>query len=103
MRERDESVRLVNAAPAASVVDFLRDGFARFRFFAWLRAWKRPERQLHVRETLSLGNRGVIAVVAYREQQFLVGCTNTSIALLAKLSDGEEFAAELAEQSRKGE
>jgi flagellar biogenesis protein FliO len=96
-------VRLVNEAPATSVVDFMRDGFARFRLFAWLRAWKRPERQLRVRETLSLGNRGVIAVVAYREQQFLVGCTSTSIALLAKLSGGEGFAAELQQQRRREE
>jgi flagellar biogenesis protein FliO len=96
-------VRMLEQAPATSVVDFLRDGFARFRLFAWLRAWKRPERHLRVRETLSLGNRGLIAVVAYREQQFLVGCTSTSIALLAKLAGGEGFAAELAEQSRKEE
>jgi flagellar biogenesis protein FliO len=94
-------VRLVNAAPAASVVDVLRDGFARLRLFAWLRAWKRPERQLRVRETLSLGNRGVIAVVAYREEQFLVGCTGTSIALLAKLAGAEGFAAELERQGRR--
>lgn len=96
-------MRFVSQEPAISVVDFLRDGFARFRLFSWLRAWKRPERQLRVRETLSLGNRGVIAVVAYREEQFLVGCTNTSIALLAKLAGEEGFAAELAQQRMREE
>ncbi len=94
-------MRRVNEAPATSMVDFLRDGFARFRLFSWLRAWKRPERQLRVRETLSLGNRGVLAVVAYREQQFLLGCTTTSIALLAKLSSEETFAAELVQQRQR--
>lgn len=31
----------------------------------------------------------MLAVVAFREQEFLVGCTSTSIALLARLSADE--------------
>ncbi|MFY9805304.1 MAG: flagellar biosynthetic protein FliO [Candidatus Acidiferrales bacterium] len=82
-------MKAANNAPAPSVVDFLRDGITHFRLFSWLRGWKRPARQLRVRETLSLGNRGMLAVVAFREQEFLVGCTSTSIALLARLSADE--------------
>jgi flagellar biogenesis protein FliO len=48
--------------------------------------WRRPARKLKVCETLSLGNRGFLAVVRYQEQQFLVGGTNQSIAMLAQLT-----------------
>ena len=49
------------------------------------RVW-RKRRMLRVCETLSLGNRGYLAVVSYRRQEFLVGGTANSIALLAQLS-----------------
>jgi len=45
----------------------------------------REPRRLRLCETLSLGNRGYVAVVRYHEQQFLVGGTSSSIALLARL------------------
>ena len=85
-------MKFANDASAASVVDLLRHGLSHFRLFSWLTAWKRPPRLLRVRETLSLGSRGLIAVVAFQEQQFLVGCTTASIALLARLS-AEEVSA----------
>jgi flagellar biogenesis protein FliO len=46
----------------------------------------REPKRLRLCETLSLGNRGYVAVVRYRDQQFLVGGTNNSVALLAELS-----------------
>jgi len=46
----------------------------------------RPERHLRLCETLSLGQRGFLAVVRFEEQRFLVGGTNQSLALLAELS-----------------
>lgn len=49
--------------------------------------WRRRPRSLRVCETLSLGNRGYLAVVSYRQQEFLVGGTTNSIALLAQLAN----------------
>ncbi|HUO25930.1 MAG TPA: flagellar biosynthetic protein FliO [Candidatus Aquilonibacter sp.] len=49
----------------------------------------RAERQLRLCETLSLGQRGFLAVVRYEDQRFLLGGTNQSLALLAELSRAE--------------
>lgn len=62
--------------------------------------WRRRQRALRLCETLSLGNRGFLAVVRYHEQQFLVGGTNTSIALLAQLAPPVEPQA--LEEGTKG-
>ena len=48
----------------------------------------RRERRLRLRETLSLGERRFLAVVEFQQQEFLVGGTSSSIALLARLSPG---------------
>jgi Flagellar biosynthesis protein, FliO len=50
---------------------------------------RRAEKRLKLCETLSLGERRFVAVVRYREQQFLVGGTGQSIALLAHLPPAE--------------
>jgi flagellar biogenesis protein FliO len=73
------------------MLDLLRSGFARLASLSRRRFWPRRVRRLRLCETLSLGNRGFIAVVRYEEQQFLVGGTNTSIALLAQLSSPAGF------------
>lgn len=78
------------ALNATAISDFFRTGLSHFRFFSMLTKWKRPARQLRLGETLSLGNRGMVAVVKYQQQEFLVGCTNTSIAMLAQLTAGAE-------------
>lgn len=49
----------------------------------------RAEKRLKLCETLSLGERRFVAVVRYREQQFLVGGTGQTIALLAHLPPAE--------------
>jgi flagellar biogenesis protein FliO len=64
-----------------------RARFWPLRFISALRMWNRPARKLRLCETVSLGNRGLLAVVRYQNQQFLLGCTNTSIAMLAQLAD----------------
>ena len=74
----------VVATPGGS---FWNAEFWPWRFFYRLGPWKRPARQLKLRETVSLGNRGLLAVVQYQDQQFLLGCTATSIAMLAQISD----------------
>jgi flagellar biogenesis protein FliO len=54
----------------------------------------RGESRLHLCETISLGNRGYLAVVRYNEQQFLIGGTHNSIALLAPLGNMERQATD---------
>jgi len=62
----------------------------------------RPERQLRLCETLSLGNRGFLAVVRFEEQKFLVGGTNQSLALLAELSRPSHAAGKAPESVQSG-
>ena len=45
----------------------------------------RSERRLRLSETLSLGEKRFLAVVQFQRQEFLVGGTGNSIALLTKL------------------
>ena len=45
----------------------------------------RPARRLRLSETLSLGEKRFLAVVEFQHQEFLVGGTGNSIALLARL------------------
>jgi len=70
---------------ASSVLDLLRAGLARLGSYSGHRIWHRRRKRLRLCETLSLGNRGYLAVVRYQEQQFLVGGTNSSISLIAQL------------------
>jgi flagellar biogenesis protein FliO len=90
----------VAAAPSSN---FWSAGFWPWRFFYKLRTWNRPARKLQLCETVSLGNRGLIAVVQYQGQQFLLGCTTTSIAMLAQLSDDAPADATNRNETRKGE
>jgi flagellar biogenesis protein FliO len=83
--------------------NFCRAGFWSWRSFFRLGPWNRPARKLQLRETVSLGNRGLLAVVQYQDQQFLLGCTNTSIAMLAQLADSPQTDAPARQESRKGE
>jgi len=46
---------------------------------------RRSARRLRLAETLSLGEKRFLAVVQFQQQEFLVGGTGNSIALLAKL------------------
>jgi flagellar biogenesis protein FliO len=46
---------------------------------------RRSARRLRLSETLSLGEKRFLAVVQFQQQEFLVGGTGTSIALLARL------------------
>jgi flagellar biogenesis protein FliO len=46
---------------------------------------RRSARRLRLSETLSLGDKRFLAVVQFQHQEFLVGATGNSIALLARL------------------
>jgi flagellar biogenesis protein FliO len=63
----------------------LRIGLARLSAFPWPRLWKPPSRRLRVCETLSLGNRGFLAVIECEHEQLLIGGTANSLALLTRL------------------
>jgi flagellar biogenesis protein FliO len=47
---------------------------------------RRSARRLRLSETLSLGEKRFLAVVQFQHQEFLVGGTGNSIALLARLN-----------------
>ena len=70
---------------AVSILDLLRSGVERLGALSRLRFGRKKTRRLRVCDSLSLGNRGFVAVVEYRGQEFLVGGTSTSIALLAEI------------------
>jgi flagellar biogenesis protein FliO len=59
-------------------------------FWRWTqRAMRsRKTKRLRVRETLSLGERRFLAVIEFDSQEFLVGGTGSSLALLARLHEG---------------
>ncbi len=63
----------------------------------------REPKRLRLCETLSLGNRGYVAVVRYRDQQFLVGGTGSSVALLAELSSPPSSEPKAANAPNSGE
>lgn len=65
--------------------------------------WRRPARKLKVCETLSLGNRGFLAVIRYQEQHFLVGGTNQSIAMLAQLTSASAPQERVLSESKSSE
>jgi flagellar biogenesis protein FliO len=73
----DTAVQLPNP-----LAQFFRAAFQRFSRPA---LWKR-RRELHICETLSLGNRNFLAVVSYQDQRFLIAGTPSSISLLADVT-----------------
>jgi len=52
----------------------------------------RKARRLRVCETLSLGERRFLAVIEFDRQEFLVGGSGNSLALLARLHEGRVIA-----------
>lgn len=61
------------------------------RLRQWLasraQALHRTPRRLQLCETVSLGERRFVAVIRCESQQFLIGATASSIALIARLDD----------------
>jgi flagellar biogenesis protein FliO len=72
----------------------LRDRVA--QALARLRTHK-AERRLRVAESVSLGEKRVVAVVEYERQKFLIGGAANSVSLLARLGEGLEFSEMLTE------
>lgn len=84
----EPTVKNSNALPAA-----LRGSW-------WVNFWqalpavrmRRAPRQLRLCESLSLGEKRVVAVIQYEDQKFLVGGGAHSLALLARLDSAPDFA-----------
>lgn len=52
----------------------------------------RAVKQLHLCETLALGERRFLSVVQFEQQKFLIGTAGNSIALLTQLGDPPPIA-----------
>ncbi len=85
------------ASEKNSFPDWLLAGWRKLAGFSRGTFLRREPRRLRLCETLSLGNRGYLAVVRFEGQQFLVGGTNTSMALLAELSSDRPAVADAVE------
>ena len=48
---------------------------------------RRKPKSLLIRETSALGDRRLVAVVQFERQRFLIGCSPSSVTLLARLPD----------------
>jgi flagellar biogenesis protein FliO len=61
-----------------------------------IRSWllRRPGRQLRLCESLSLGEKRLVAVLQFEGQRYLVGATGSSITLLSKLPDSAGSSAQ---------
>lgn len=67
--------------------------FERWRLF---RSRLRPRRRLRLEETLSLGDRRFIALIAFEGSHFLVGGTSSTLSLLARLEANDQPGLGLA-------
>jgi flagellar biogenesis protein FliO len=84
----EPTVKNPNALPSA-----LRSGW-------WAKLWqalpavrvRRAPRQLQLCESLSLGEKRLVAVIQYEDQKFLVGGSAHSVSLLARLGGAPDFA-----------
>lgn len=54
-------------------------------------------RRLRLCESVSLGEKRLVAVVEYERQRFLIGGSAQSVNLLARLGEGENFSELLTE------
>ncbi len=69
----------------------------------WMRkvTLSRPVRRLQVLETVSLGEKRLIAVVQFEQQRFLVGASGPSMSLLSSLEQNTRFAVSLADADER--
>jgi flagellar biogenesis protein FliO len=87
--------RIDDASPAAA------RGLRHWLHLCWRRFCRlaqRAPRRLRLCETLALGERRFVAVIAFEKERYLVGGTPASLALLARLG-GEENNANPADAS----
>ena len=82
----------------SSIVSWLHCGW-RSRLWQALAAFRvrRTARQLRICESLSLGEKRVVAVVQYEGQKFLIGAGTQSVNLLSRLDAAKDFSELLTE------
>ena len=69
---------------------------------AWMLRMRRPARQLRMCESLSLGEKRLVAVLQFEGQRYLVGATGSSISLLSQLPDSAGSSAQEKGQAWEG-
>jgi flagellar biogenesis protein FliO len=71
----------------------------------WLRLWRavpamrisKAPKRLRLCESVSLGEKRVVAVIQYETQKFLVGGSASSVSLLARLGEDHDFSELMTE------
>jgi flagellar biogenesis protein FliO len=58
----------------------------------------RKRKELAVRETAALGDRRFVSVIQFGRQRFLIGCSPSSVSLLAQLPDESSSAEDAGGQ-----
>jgi flagellar biogenesis protein FliO len=89
----ESTVKNLNRGIPSSVLDW------------WQRFWsampglrvRRAPRQLRLCESVSLGEKRVVAVIQYQTQRFLIGGGAHSVSLLARLGESPDFSELLSE------
>jgi flagellar biogenesis protein FliO len=56
--------------------------------------FSRREKLLHLRETLPLGEKRLLAVVEFENERFLIGATGQTISLLHKVNSSSQVTAQ---------
>jgi len=88
-----------------STAKLLTEAFST-RVGPWWRRWwsslpalrvRKAPRQLRLCESVSLGEKRVVAVIQYENQRFLIGGSAHSVNLLARLGEAPDFAELLSE------
>jgi flagellar biogenesis protein FliO len=83
-----------NAASRAATPPGAAWAVALKNLWQWVRRSVKPRkvRRLRVCETLSLGERRFLAIIEFDREEFLVGGSGNSLALLARLHEGSVIA-----------
>jgi flagellar biogenesis protein FliO len=88
----------VNAKPPSMSVALFHSGWWK-QIWNWLSTLRvrRIPHQLRLCESLSLGEKRLIAVIQYEGQRFLVGAGAQSVNLLSRLDTSADFSQVLTE------
>lgn len=90
LRTRLTATQLVRWQPGlvARLVSVLRYGLGILRRMVAARL-RHTSKRLVVCESAALGERRIVSVVQFGEQRFLIGCSPSSVTLLARLPDAD--------------
>jgi len=89
-------------------------GCRHFSRLAWLRLWefcktawtslqsRQSKKAMRLCETVSLGDKRLVAILSVGEQRYLIGASPSNISLLAQLPDSTNFDRTLQSALREG-